>query len=68
MKHVRAGASTRISLMAQTDASVMPKAITKTVTWGQTDDELIVTAWYCHRQYNDWYWDLPMVLRIENPA
>ena len=54
--------------MAQAMKSVLPSAITETVTWEQGGDELVITAWYCHRQYNDWYWDLPMVLRIENPV
>ena len=68
MKAVKAGPETRISLMAQNIESVMPKAITESVTWEQDGDDLVVTAWYCHRQYNDWFWDLPMTLRIENPA
>ena len=67
LKEVQAGPDTQIRILGQHANSVMPKAITETVQWQQTGDTLHVTAWFTKRQYNDWFWDLPMVLCIENP-
>ncbi len=67
LKAVSAGPDTHIRLLGQHANSVLPRAITETVVWEQQGDELQVSAWYTKRQYNDWFWDLPMVICIENP-
>jgi hypothetical protein len=68
LKGVRAGSKTLCTLLAQRTDTVMPKAITESVVWQQQGDNLIITAWHCHRQYNDWFYDLPVVVAIRNPG
>ena len=68
LKSITADENTRIRLLGQHANSVLPKAIEETVVWEQDGDTLVVHVYYCKRNYNDWYWDLPMVIAIENPA
>lgn len=67
LKSVRAGANTQVRLMGQATDCVSMSAIQTTLTWQQEGDELVIEAYYVHRQYNDWYWDLPMVVAIDHP-
>ena len=65
---VQADEHTTVHFLAQADHLVMPKGIDRSITWKQDGDDLVITAWYCHRQYNDWFWNLPMVFEIRHPA